>query len=224
MGPVSDRVDFGVHSIEVEVGDHLCGLYAGTPQRDEILIPYLAAGLRAGDKCICVVDGTDPTEIVAALAPAAAKQLDVVRAADLYLRSGTFSAPEIIGSWKAAIGEAMYEAPFPLVRAVETWSARDVVPDMDELLLLESEMNRYLPLYPQVIVCLYDIERFGGRLIVDLLKTHRRVLMGETVMENPFCLTPDELLALTAGEGHDANERDRQEMAEWCFAATTGST
>src|SRR6201995_4228066 len=90
-------------------------------------------------------------------APIAATQLDVIRAADLYLRSGRFSADEIIGAWKAAVADAMYDGRFDLVRAVETWSRRDVVPDTQELLLLESEMNRYLPLYPQVVVCLYDV-------------------------------------------------------------------
>ena len=99
----------------------------------------------------------------------------------MYLRSGGFSAAEIIGSWKAAISEVMYDGRFDVVRAVETWSRRDVVPDMNELLILESEMNRYLPLFPQVIVCLYDIERFGGGIVVDLLKTHPRMLIGGMV-------------------------------------------
>jgi hypothetical protein len=44
---VSDGVDFGIHGIKVGVGDHLCGLYYGPPQRDEILIRFLAAGLRS---------------------------------------------------------------------------------------------------------------------------------------------------------------------------------
>ena len=64
------------------------------------------------------------------------------------------------------------------------------------VLALESEMNRYMPLYPQVILCLYDLERFGGGVVVDLLKTHPRILMGGMVIENPYCLTPDELLGM----------------------------
>ncbi len=53
---------------------------------------------RPANKCICIVDGTAPTEIIAALGalgaestPAGAKRLDVIRAADAYLRSGKFS-------------------------------------------------------------------------------------------------------------------------------------
>ena len=152
---------------------------------------------------------------------------------DLYLRSGRFSADEIIGAWKAAIADAMYDGRFDLVRAVETWSRRDVVPDMHELLLLESEMNRYLPLYPQVIVCLYDIDRFGAGIIVNLLKTHPRMLVGDMLIENPYYLAPDELLVgaardvvpdePVAGAAHDS-ETAIAEAAKWYFEETTGST
>jgi hypothetical protein len=224
------QVQLGIHDLEVGVGDHLCGLYAGTRERDELVIPFLEAGLRRGDKCICVVDGVEPTEVVAALAPdvrgahpAARKQLEVMRALDVYLRSGSFSPSEIIGAWKAAVSEAMYDGRFEVVRAIETWSCQDVDPPMRELLALESEMNRYLPLYPQVVVCLYDLERFGGGVVVDLLKTHPRILMGGMVLENPYCLTPDELLGAEEGQA-DALSDERQEAAEWCYVATTGST
>jgi hypothetical protein len=77
---------------------------------------------------------------------------------------------------------------------VETWSRRDVLPDINELLMLESEMNQYLPLYPQVIVCLYDIDRFGGGALMNLVKTHPRMLVSGVVIENPYLLTPDEIL------------------------------
>ncbi len=224
------QVELGIHDLTVGVGDHLCGLYAGARQRDQLVIPFLEAGLRRGDKCICVVDGIEPTEIVDALGAdvdgaerAAGKQLDVMGASDVYLRSGSFSPAEIVSCWKAAISEAMYDGRFDLVRAVETWSLQDVVPSLRELLALESEMNRYLPLYPQVILCLYDLEHFGGGVVVDLLKTHPRILMGGLVIENPYCLTPDELLGMEGGEA-DTLAGEREEVAEWYYAATTGST
>jgi hypothetical protein len=117
----------------------------------------------------------------------------------------------------------MYDGRFDVVRAVETWSQREVVPDIPELLALESEMNRYLPLFPQVIVCLYDLERFGSSIVVDLLKTHPQILVGEKVLENPFCLTPDELLAIRDGEERDTMEDERQVAADFYYATTVGA-
>jgi hypothetical protein len=225
------RVALGIAGLEAEPGDHLCGLYAGDRERDELILPFLRAGLRAGDKCICVVDGTEPAELVATLGPETTasgqvirQQLDVMRSSDIYLRASVFSAAEVIASWKAAMSEVMYDSRFDLVRAVESWSLRDVVPDRDELLVLESEMNRFLPLFPQVIICLYDLERFGGGIVVDLLKTHARVLVGGAIVENPYCMTPDEVLAASEAGTLHAIEHDVEEVAQWCFDATTGSS
>ena len=194
-------VDLGIAGLEAEPGDHICALFSGERERDQILVPFLRAGLASGDKCICVIDGTAPVEIIAALGPAgeaaasaACKQLEVIRSCDMYLRSGRFLADEVIGAWKAVIADAMYAGQFDVVRAVETWSQRDVLPDINELLMLESEMNQYLPLYPQVIVCLYDIDRFGGGALMNLVKTHPRILVGGVVIENPYLMTPDEVL------------------------------
>jgi hypothetical protein len=43
------------------------------------------------------------------------------------------------------------------------------------------------------------------------------------LLENPYCMTPDELLGTQEGEA-DALSDEREEVAEWCYAATTGST
>jgi hypothetical protein len=230
-GVLAAIFEFGVEGVHVGLGDHICGLYAGVEQRDQVLVPFLEAGLRSGNKCICVVDGTDPTAVLATLGTdldaarrAREKQLDVMRSSDVYLRSGGFSAQEVISAWKATLSDVMYDGRFEAVRAIETWSRRDVVPDTRELLALESEMNRYLPLYPQVIVCLYDVERFGGGIVVDLLKTHPRVLVGEMLLENPYHMTPDELLAAPGKEATTSVAPEVREVAEWCYAVTTGST
>jgi hypothetical protein len=197
---VPNRVALGIGGLEAEPGAHICGVFSSESQRDQVLIPLLQAGLASGDKCICVIDGAPPGEIVAALGPAGqaaastvGKQLEVYGASDLLLRSGSFSADEVIGAWKAAISNVMYSGQFDIVRAVQVWSGRDVPPDMDELLMLESEMNRYLPLYPQVMVCLYDMDRFGGGVFMSLVMTHPRVLVNGAVIENPHFLAPDEV-------------------------------
>jgi hypothetical protein len=226
-----DRVDLGIGGLKAEPGDHICGVFSGDHERDQILIPFLQAGLASGDKCICVVDGTEPGDIVATLglageaeAAAPGQRLEVISASQMYLRSGRFSADEVIGVWKAAIADAMYAGQFDVVRAVETWSRREILPDLTELLTLESEMNRYLPLYPQVVVCLYDLDRFGGGALIDLVMTHTRMLAGGMVIENPYCLTPDEVLAKKAQRGDASATPVRKEAEKWFSDVMTGST
>jgi hypothetical protein len=228
-GAVPDRVALGIGGLEAEPGDHICGVFSSDHERDQILIPFLQAGLTSGDKCICVIDGTEPGDIVATLglageaaAAAAGQRLEVISASQMYLRSGRFAADEVIGVWKAAIADAMYAGQFDVVRAVETWSRRDVLPDMYELLMLESEMNRYLPLYPQVIVCLYDIDRFGGGVLYNLVMTHRRMLMRGMLIENPYYLTPDEILARTVPREAATASPATEEAKKWYSDVMTG--
>jgi hypothetical protein len=64
---MANGLALGIGGIEADLGDHICGLYSGESQRDQMIIPFLEAGLASGDKCICVVDGTDPAHIVAML-------------------------------------------------------------------------------------------------------------------------------------------------------------
>src|SRR5467141_2898391 len=66
--PATLPVALGVPGVRIAPGDHLCAFYRGLAERDEILIPYLLEGLLSNDKCICVVDATDPEAVLAALA------------------------------------------------------------------------------------------------------------------------------------------------------------
>jgi hypothetical protein len=45
-------------------------------------------------------------------------------------------------------------------------------------------------------LCLYDLTRYGAGVIVDLLRVHPIILLSGLVLENPYYLPPDELLAV----------------------------
>lgn len=44
-------------------------------------------------------------------------------------------------------------------------------------------------------ICLYDVERFSGAVILDTLKTHPSVLLNGMVVDNPYYVEPDVFLA-----------------------------
>ena len=79
-----------------------------------------------------------------------------------------------------------------------SWAHRDesVVSD---LMGYESELNRIMSNFPQVNLCLYDLTRCSGDLIMDVLKTHPKALLGGMVIDNPYYLDPDEFLASRPG-------------------------
>jgi hypothetical protein len=202
MPMLPSSVAVGIPGVDLAPGDHVCVFYPGLAERNEILIPYLRAGLQAGDKCVCVVDADEPDDVVSALGPdvdlggrLGRQQLEVQRSQDTYLKGGAFSTEAMLEFWDREVGGAV-EGGFSFARAAGemTWALRQL-PGVDELIGYESRLNQFLPRYPQVILCFYELDMFSGELLVDVLKTHPKVLLGGMVLDNPYYLEPDEFLA-----------------------------
>lgn len=189
----------GLPGVTMEVGDHICAFYRGDQDRDSILLPYLRSGLEAGHNCICVLDRSEPEVIWAALGDhgADSKHLSLLRSEQSYLLGGRFSPEDMLAFWDRAARAACDTDGFVLIRAVGemTWALRDL-PGVDSLVSYEAQLNRFLPKYPQTILCLYDLEQFNhGEILIDILRTHPKVLMSGMVIDNPWYVEPDEFLA-----------------------------
>jgi hypothetical protein len=202
--PAVGTIPMGVPGVTISPGDHICAFYRGSDQRDEVLLPYLREALLAGDKCICVLDDDHPERVTGPLgaefdvvASVSSGQFELLTSADTYLGGGRFTTDDMFAFWDRGIGGAVGAGGFGFVRAVGemTWALRDY-PGVEELLTYEAKLNRFLPRYPQVILCMYDLEQFSdGTLLLDLLRTHPFVLLGGQLLENPWYTEPDEFLS-----------------------------
>jgi hypothetical protein len=172
------------------MGDHICCFYSGADERDRIMLDYLTAGVRNGDKCIGLVDSSD-TQIVRARVERRQKsapgQLVVRPAAEAYLRQGRFSRDSMISYLDETIGTALGPDGFPVVRAAGemTWVLSGP-PGADEMFAYEAALNDFSPRYSQVLLCMYDVQRFGAGMLVDAIATHPRLLVGDLMVENPW--------------------------------------
>ena len=183
--------------ITIEAGDHICAFYRGSNQRDDVLLPFLRDGLIAGHKCISVLDGCELSDVSTPLSididvtdSLATGQLKVLSSDEAYLAGGYFSMQRMLDFWVQEVDASISDEGFPFVRSVGemTWALRDV-PGVDELVRYEIRLNRFLPRYPQVILCLYDLEQFtDGRILMEMLKSHPKVLMSGQILENPWYL------------------------------------
>ena len=201
---MTTTIGMGLPGVTMATGDHICAFYRGTAQRDDVLVPYLREGLLAGDKCICVMDDPDAERVVGLLAAQVdadrslrTGQFELMRSEATYLAGGYFAIEEMIEFWERGVSGALAEGAFEFVRAVGemTWALRDL-PGVEHLVAYEAQLNQFLPRYPQVVLCLYDLEKFSnGQVLIDLLRTHPKVLFGATLIDNPYFLTPDEYRA-----------------------------
>jgi len=73
------------------------------------------------------------------------------------------------------------------------WGLEDR-PGVEDLVEYEVRLNYILPQYNDPIICVYDLAKFGGAVVVDMLRTHPMVIIGGLLQENPFFVPPDEFL------------------------------
>jgi DNA-binding CsgD family transcriptional regulator len=65
-------------------------------------------------------------------------------------------------------------------------------PGWADLFVYESALNDVVEQMPAILMCLYDLQKFGADMLVEVLRTHPKVLLDSTVIDNPHYLHPTE--------------------------------
>jgi hypothetical protein len=60
------------------------------------------------------------------------------------------------------------------------------------------------------VICTYYLRRFRGDIVVDVMRTHPLIIIGEILQENPFFLPPDMFLGQLRER---AATRDRRKIS-----------
>ncbi len=213
---MAGAVPSGIDEIGLLPGSHVCAFYRGDTDRDRLLSGYFGAGLTAGDKCVCVVDSASTAEWLAALPRAGGEpgpldgQLDIHLPESTYLAGGEFTTSDMLTFWTENMIKAEVDGyTFCRLAGEMTWALRDA-PGVEHLVGYESELNRVTASCPVIVLCLYDLDRFSGEVVVNIVKTHPQVLVQGILVENPYYVGPDEFLgpsSMPAGSSVPATPR-----------------
>ena len=201
-------LDIGMGDYRAAPSEHICALYSASAERDALLGSYVRNALRSRHKCVCILDSAEEAQMMQVVtnvgnddeidvpACSASGQLELVGASETTVPRGRLANK--IGFWKGAIAGAMNAGKYECVRAIgEMSSSAQDAPGAREVLDFESELNELLPLYPQIVVCMYDLNKVGGAFVVDVVSMHRKVFIRGTVVDNPYYLSPTEWLTTT---------------------------
>jgi hypothetical protein len=174
-----------------------------------MLVPFLSEGLTAGQKCFTGISDRTTEQLFGLFSPdvevesrVASGQFDVRTADEHVFEPDSFDIDTIIQMWDGIVGAALEEGRYDFVRlsAEATWWLTQM-PGTQALFAYESALNTYATRHPQSIWCLYDLGALGTDMVVDVVRTHPKVLLSGVVLENPYYVSPE---ILVQGEG-DAN-------------------
>jgi len=84
------------------------------------------------------------------------------------------------------------------------WASENHIRDGD-LIALEAQLDVIYSRHDVWVICAYDLSRFSGAAVLDVMRTHPAVLIGGVVQHNPFYIPPEQMLE----ELHERAEIER---------------
>jgi hypothetical protein len=129
--------------------------------------------------------------------PAAARrpgQVEIRAWEEAYLRGGRFDKEAML----TLVEETLRGAKADGFGQTRVWAnmgwALGEFPGVEDLVEYEIRINYLLPKDDDLVVCAYDLTKFGAGVMMDVLRTHPLVIIGGFLQENPFFVPPDEFL------------------------------
>ena len=185
---------------------HVCAFVDSRDQQYEILLPYLREGMNCEERLLNIVAPENRTDHVERLMEGGIDADELVADArlmlltfeDTYLKDGAFSADRVLGMIEEAIASARRDG-FPALRGFgEMHWALSGLPGTEQLIEYEARVNYLAPQLEAPLICVYDVSKFNGRVVMDILSTHPKVIMGGQIFENPYYMEPDVFLKYLA--------------------------
>jgi hypothetical protein len=175
---------------------HACAFVASPAEEQAVIDPFFVEGMKRGEKAVYIVDPERRHEHGARLGAAApsADLLDVTTWNDAHLKGGSFDQDRMIASLEALLRDhaATGRPPMRLVGQMG-WVFSDP-PGIEQLVAYEATVNEVLNRGKTPTVCVYDIRRLSGSMMMDLLRAHPLTVMNGVLHENPFYTPAKEML------------------------------
>ena len=187
---------------EIGCSCHACAFFHNDEQFYKVMMPFIREGFDAGDRAVHIVDPAKRERHMETLSKAGidarggeeTRQLEVRRWEEAYLRDGRFEQERMLALIQEVLEDGRRKE-FPMTRLVANmeWALEDR-PGVADIVEYESRLNYILPKYDDTVVCTYDLGKFSAAAVMDILRTHPMVVVGEVMQENPFYTPPDVLL------------------------------
>jgi len=161
-------------------GDHICVFYRTEIALLEILTPYIAEGLRRGERCFCVQTNEVTRRLTLDLQfigvnverEMARGALQMYSENEIYFEKGAFDGEAMVRRLTRSIEDSVKEGFTGFRSAGElTWSAAKE--HCKQVIGYEQMVEQCYPGKPATAMCQYRMSAFDAGVLNALLETHR---------------------------------------------------
>src|SRR6266478_2358962 len=198
----------------LQEGGHVCAFFNSRDQEYRVLLPFIKEGFNRGEKAFHIIDpplhedhlhrlraeGIDVEsamlrkQLEIAAWPMAGPQLEGIEWDDAHLKGGRLDQSRMVAVIEEILNSGRAQH-FPHTRflADMAWALHRL-PGVEDLVEFEARVNRVLPKYKDPVICVYDVSKFDAGVLMDMLRVHPLVIVGDMLQRNPFYTPPDEFL------------------------------
>lgn len=175
---------------------HACAFVTGPEDEQGVIDPFFVEGMRHGQKAVYIVDPTkrDAHEQRLAARCPESSLLEVTTWNNAHLKGGSFDQQRMLDGLQEMLRDhaATGKPPMRLVGQMD-WVFSSP-PGIQQLVSYEASVNELLSRGKTPTVCVYDVRKLNGSLMMDLLRAHPLTVMNGVLHENPFYTPAHELL------------------------------
>jgi hypothetical protein len=181
---------------------HICAFFNSIDEEHRVLRSFFKDGFDVGDKAVHLVNPELREDHLKRLAEAGINVQDMTDTGQLEVRSwqdgplcgGRFDQDTWLKSFEKVLqsGQAAGYAQTRFLAHME-WALVDL-PGVEDLIEFETRVNYVVPKYDDIVICAYDLSKFGASVVMDAMRTHPVVIVGGLLQENPFFVPPDQFL------------------------------
>ncbi|WP_257449664.1 MEDS domain-containing protein [Archangium lipolyticum] len=181
---------------------HIAAFFRSPEEEYEVLRSYIKEGIDAGEKTVHICDPCRRQEHLKYLEQMGIPtddctrtgQLEVLGWNEAYLKNGRFDSETMMALLEELVMTSRAEG-FSRIRMMGhmEW-AIDERPGLEQVLEYEARVNHLLNRLEQPAICVYDLNRFNGSTVIEVLRTHPYAIVSGVLQENPFYVPPEVFL------------------------------
>jgi hypothetical protein len=175
---------------------HACAFVSGPAEERELIDPFFLEGMQRGEKAVYIVDPRDQEAHRTRLAADApgSDLLEVTTWNEAHLKGGSFNQDRMMAELDELIRAHATTGRPPMRVVGQMGWVFSSPPGIEQLVAYEASVNEVLNRGKTPTMCVYDVRRLSGSMMMDLLRAHPLTVMNGVLHENPFYTPAEELL------------------------------